>query len=1748
MKYKELKLIHRNENTTISRYSNDNGELIVIKKANGNRISVVSQLRHEYELTKKLKIAGVIKPIKFVSNPEETYLAFHDFGGEVLSEFMRKANLDIDSILKIGINIAKTLGELHSKGIVHKDINPGNILLNENDFKIQIIDFGISTEVSRNVQSLVPPKELEGSLLYISPEQSGRMNRILDYRTDLYSLGITIYEMLTGILPFKSNDPMEIIHGHIAVIPKSPSEVNKNIPTILSQIVLKLLEKNAENRYQSGFGLAEDLMKCLANLKELESSNFPLGLKDNSGRLQIPQKLYGREEKIHLLLSTFEEVSKYNKRKLIMVTGFSGVGKSSLVQEIYKPITEKNGIYLSGKFDQFQKNIPYYALTQLFNQFCNYLLLEDQEVLGVWRTRIMDGIGNNARVLYEIIPDLELLLPNQPDIQELGTQEARTRFNLTFQNFFQSICTKELPLVIFIDDLQWADTASLNLLASLLSSEANQYFLPIGSYRTNEVDSSHPLISTLEEIRKSDVEIIDLKLENLTTKDVENILVESLKTKPSSISELSSLLVNRTNGNAFFINQFLLSMYEEGHLQFDHDSQEWKYNLKNIEMMQVSENLIELMTFKIQKLSKEAQRVLQLSSVIGNQFDLEFLSIIHDKEAAPTLDDLWESIKEGLIIPLNENYKHIRSGMKEGIQFSECEFKFLHDRVQQAAYNLIPESDKLSTHLRVGQLLLSQTTTDKLKDSILEIVTQLNMGRDLIESKAEKMQLLELNLEAAKKVQASNAYDVAKRFIDISLSLFSMDSWKTQYDLSLKVSEFAVEIGYVLGNKEYLLSNHSAIKENAKSIVDVIPSELNLILYYSSVAEFGNAIDLGLSILKQFKISLPRNPSPAIILFNLLKTQIAIGRILKKNNWEIKDLINLPVMTDKESILIIKVVLNIIPSVFFLSPNLFPLLVFFSMRFALKNGYIVDSATCISCYGLIQTAVLSKSNIGYEYAMLANAILEKLKVKYTLHITPIEFGIRHRKEHFRNSLPSLQDMLSTSLSQGYLPEVGYSIWLIFLIKYCSSTELQSLYTETVNQLKRSAHLNLGSVDSVLLTFANSMVKRLGEKKYSDSILERTEWEDQLKIRIESLNSFDIAVVSALGLDYFGRICNHELVLYTYSVFVKHKDAMVGYPINNNVWFFTTLAMLEALDNKSPVKEFTVQQMKKIIKVNCKELERWSIDAPMNYLHRWRIIEARLLIYKKGSRDAIETKFEEAIALAKENEFTNEEALANELACEFSLANGKKQYAKLHLREAIALYSKWGANAKVNQLEEKYPDLIDRKKEVTQRLNTNSEEESKLGRATVIESKRIDPSNLDFYSVLKSSNAIAEEIQLDKLLARVTSILVENAGAEKGYFILKEEESFKIQSSYIDGKINVLQNENLESSSKIPMSIVNLSIRTRKLIVVDEALRDPKFQKDEYIIKNQPISILVMPIFHKSEMIGLVYMENNRSAGVFTAKHAETLQLIASQAAISIENAKLYLNVQEVTAERSRIQTEMELAQKIQTSLLPEKAELKGYEVLGYMKTADEVGGDYYDTILGDGERQFAVIGDVSGHGVTSGLIMMMAQTTLHTIIRNDKESNTSLILTKANQTLTSNIAKLKEEKYMTMQLIEVEANGRVKYSGAHLDSIVYRKNTATIERLESNGFWLGMEDDIAPFLKEREASLSEGDLLFLYTDGVTEATKDNYELFGFDRLSAIIRTNGSNSLEEVRDAVLESLKGYETPDDVTMLILKKTKG
>ncbi len=739
--------------------------------------------QQEYEITRRLNLEETIKAYELRKYENTQVMLLEDFGGDSLKILLDGSPFALPEFLHLAIQITDALGKVHQKNVIHKDINPSNIVFNPQTGQLKIIDFGLSTILSQENTSLTNPNLLEGTLAYISPEQTGRMNRAIDYRTDFYSLGVTFYELLTNQLPFESVDALELVHCHIAKEPTPPHEINPEIPLTLSEIVMKLMAKTAEYRYQSAWGIKADLKTSLAQFINGKFQPFLLGYQDISPQLQLPQKLYGRESHIESLLAAFVRVASGQEQQvgaslannlsnpttthsqnlpvqgqteLMLISGYSGIGKSALVQELYIIITQKSGYFIAGKFDQLQRDIPYQALVAAFQELVRQLLTETQAQLQQWQEKIRRALGINGQIIIDVIPEVELIIGKQNPVPELPATEAINRFNLAFQNFIQVFCQKEHPLVLFLDDLQWTDSATLQFLQLIMTDFTTPYLFVIGAYRDNEVSATHPTMLTLSEMKKQGVVINHLSLSPLNLNQVNEFIADTLKTECVPTQRLAELVWQKTQGNPFFIKEFIKSLYTEQLLNFDTNAGAWHWDLEQIITRNITNNVVELMAEQIQTLLESAQKVLRLAACIGNQFDLLTLSIINETSPKDTADELWDAIKAGLILPVGDDYKFLKTN-REANEL-KITYKFAHDRIQQAAYSLIPPDDKQAVHWKVGQLLLQNTPPQVLQQKIFDIVNQLNFGIQAIDVQLEKDKLAQLNLIAGKKAKASAAW------------------------------------------------------------------------------------------------------------------------------------------------------------------------------------------------------------------------------------------------------------------------------------------------------------------------------------------------------------------------------------------------------------------------------------------------------------------------------------------------------------------------------------------------------------------------------------------------------------------------------------------------------------------------------------------------------------------------------------------------------------------------------------------------------------------------------------------------------------------------------------------------------------------------------------------------------------------------------------------------------------------------------
>ena len=1479
----------------------------------------ITRYKQEYEITRNLNTDGVVKAYSLEPYQRTLVIILEDFGASSLRQLMDgrmeagTGVLPLPEFLNIAIKTAQSLGHIHSSNIIHKDINPSNIVYNPETKQVKIIDFGISTQLSRENPTLKNPNVLEGTLAYMSPEQTGRMNRSLDYRTDFYSLGVTFYELLTGQLPFETTDALELVHCHIAKQPVSPHELvgvndRSPLPSIISNIVMKLMAKTAEERYQSAWGVKVDLEECLNQLQTSGNiSDFSLASSDISDKFQIPQKLYGREAEVETLLTAFERVAAHtdfdtdarintdnpqskikntqSKIEMMLVAGYSGIGKSALVQEIYKPITEKRGYFISGKFDQFQRNIPYSAVVAAFKDLVRQILSESSSQLDQWREKLLTVFGSNGQVIIDVIPEVELIVGKQPAVPELGATESQNRFNLVFGHFIRACCTKEHPLVIFLDDLQWADSATLKLIELMMTDADTEYLFLIGAYRDNEVNSAHPLMITLDSIRKEGATVNCITLAPLHSEPITQLIADTLNSDLASVKPLAELVVRKTEGNPFFVNEFLKTLHTENLLTFDFECHIWQWDISNIEAKGITDNVVELMIGKVKKLPESTQQVLRSCACVGASFDLNTLSIISEKSSHQISFELTPAVQSGLILPISE--------LDEQLLIQN--YKFLHDRVQQAAYALIDEEQKTVVHLQIGRLLLQNTPSEALSEEIFKIVDHLNLGigagteaLSLLTSQQERSQIAKLNLIAGQKAKAATAYGAAVGYLNAGLKLLSADSWQSSYDLTLALYEEAAEAAYLHGDLEQMEQWAEVVLNHARTVQDKVKIYETKIQAAGAQNNLKESIKFGLQVLKHLGLILPEEP-----------TQLEIQRVLGETislcaGREIEDLIHLPEMTSPEQLAVRNILISISAATFIAARELFLLTVLVQVKLSIEYGNSPCSAVVYIGYGLILCGVIQDIELGYKFGKLGLSLVDRLNAKTVKSKVYHSLGafITHWKEHFRETLPIVIEGYQSGLETGDFQFAGYCAYHICKNSYFIGHELTTLekkitlYSKAIAQIKQQSALNFA------LVFRQAVLNLQGLAENPSRLMGTAYNEEQAiprAIRENDRTELHLIYLNKLILCYlFGEA--HQAVQNAVLA-EQYLDGVTSTSVVSIFHFYDSLAHLAVLVEASkPEEEAWLNR----VNSNQEKMQKWAHHAPMNNLHKFYLVEAekaRVL----GQVLEAEECYERAIKGARDNEYIQEEALAYELAAKFYQARGMDKIAQTYMTEAHYSYVRWGATAKVKDLEQRYPDLLAKSSTATRTIDTRTTNNS-----TTTGSQ--SASALDLATVMKASQAISGEIVLDKLLASLMKILIENAGAQVGYLILETEGKLLIEASGAADcdRITVLQSIPVghKASVPLPATLLNYVARTQESVVLNDATSEGNFTNDPYIKQHQPKSVLCVPLINQGKLTSIVYLENNLTTGAFTPERLEVLKVLSSSAAISIENARLYKDLAE----------------------------------------------------------------------------------------------------------------------------------------------------------------------------------------------------------------------------------------------------------
>ena len=1493
--YQLLEELHNGSHSQVYRAYRESDKLPVVLKFLRPEYpspEQIARFRLEYDLARSFNIPGVIRTYGLEPHQNSFVLILEDFGACPLKQIFQEAPSPTLDFLQQALRITQALGAIHQKNIIHKDINPTNILINLETQDIKIIDFGISTRLSQEQTAVTNLHHLEGTLAYISPEQTGRMNRALDYRTDFYSLGVTFYEMLTQQLPFANQDVVELVHSHIARQPRPPHELNDQVPPILSQIVMRLLEKNAEARYQSAFGLASDLQYCLESWTTIGAiAPFDLGTQDQVERFHLPQKLYGRKTEVRTLLMAFERASQ-GRSEVMLVAGYSGIGKSVLVQEIYKPITQKRGHFIAGKFDQFQRNIPYSGLIQAFQALIRQLLASRNEEIEQWRAALVKALTPNAQIIIDVIPDVEVIIGPQPAAAELSPKEAQTRFNLVFQNFIQVFTQREHPLAIFLDDLQWADSASLQLIQVLMGEANTRHLLFIGAYRDNEVDDTHPLQASLTELETFGVPLQTIQLKPLQPADVRQFLQDTFLTQETTkVSSLADLLSQKTHGNPFFMGEFLKSLYADGHIHFDRHQRQWVWDLASIQAAQMTNNVVELMADKIQRLSVSSQQVLKLAACVGSQFSLSVLAIVRELPPAKVAADLWEAMQLGLITAEGDDYKLLQvddASVIDQLADMEVVYRFIHDRVQQAAYSLIPDEERKLAHFRVGQLWLQSMPPEQREENIFDLVNQLNYGLDLMTAAAERQELAELNLEAGTKAIAAAAYGPALDYLLTGICGLEVNRWQEQYALALALHQTAAAAAFMVGNFEAMDRLIETVQHRASTILDKIPVYAVQIQALIARHELLAAVQLGLQVLEMLGFPLPQKPGKLQVLLGLLKSKVGLlGRPVER-------LAKLPAMKEPTPLAATQILASIASATYLTAPDVFPLTVFKQVELAVKYGNTSISAFAYATYALILCGVVQDFKTGSQFGNLALKVLDHLDARaiQAKTLLVVNAFVRHWKEPLRNTLPFFQEAFQAGCETGDIEYASFAAQLAVMHGFYGGRGLTTLDEKAAMQ------------EAVVQKFKQQPIVELIQIHRQAIANLRGENEDPCQL------AGDVYDAPAMLPGY--REGNYRTaVFYIYSHCVSlnywfedyaaavdygekaipYLDSVIALHVVPAFHFYNTLACLALVNEVKDLQRKAA--LLKRVEATHKQFQRWAKAAPANYGHKLALLQAERYRYQ-GKTTRASVTYDRAIDLALAHQYGHEAALANELAAKFYLDQGRPKMASVYLQDAHYLYARWGAVAKVKALEEAYPQLRRRESSLKTLSTLTTNTTSTLPSRSTTNGQ---DDTLDLATVMKASQTLSEEIQLDRLLTSLMRLLMENAGAQRGFLLLETDGQLRVEAQWnVDQEtVEVATSLELESCALLSPAIVNYVARTQSSVVLDDA-KAGGFIQDAYIREHQPRSVLCAPFINRGKLAAIVYLENNRTTGAFTKERLELLNLLSVQAAISIENARLYTNL------------------------------------------------------------------------------------------------------------------------------------------------------------------------------------------------------------------------------------------------------------
>jgi len=1393
----------------------------------------------------------------------QTMLILKDPGGEPLSR-LTGAPMEIGRSLQLAVALSVALGQLHERGLIHKDLKPPNVLVNPATGQVWLTGFGVASRLPREHQSPGPPEFIAGTLPYMAPEQTGRMNRSIDSRSDLYSFGVTLYEMLTGSLPFTASDPMEWVHCHIARQPTPPHDRSKNVPAAVSGIIMKLLAKTPEERYQTAVGAERDLRRCLAQWQtQGRIDEFRLGQQDIPDRLLIAEKLYGRESEIDTLLAAFDRVVAGGRPELVLVSGYSGIGKSSVVNELHKSLVSSRAVFASGKFDQYKREIPYATLAQAFQGLVRLLLSKSDAELRKWRDALREALGPNGRLIVDLVPELKHIIGDQPPVPELPLQDAQGRFQLVFRRFIGVFARPEHPLALFFDDLQWLDGATLDLLEDLLTRTDMQNLLLIGAYRDNEVDSTHPLIRKLDAMRQAGATLQDIVLAPLEREDLAQLLSDSLHRETEYAAGLAQLIHERTAGNPFFAIQFISTLSEENLITFDHGMAQWSWDMNSIHAKGYTDNVVDLMVGRLTRLPIETQHALQRLACLGNSVGFVLLRMVYqDSEAMHA--QLWEAVRAGLIFRAEDSYR------------------FLHDRVQETAYLLLPAESRAETHLRIGRLLAAQTPADGREEAIFEIANQFNRGSHLVASVQEREWIAELNFTAGRRAKVSTAYASSLNYLAAGRRLLTEECWDRNYGLIFSIEHLLAECELLTGDIVAAENRLSMLAQRARDGHDIaIVTRLRLTLY-TTLTRIDRSVEICLEYLRRGGTDWSPHPTRDETKREYDRIWALVG------SRSIEELVDLPLMTDPGHLDVLDVLTEVVTPALFWDENLCSLVICRMVNLSLEHGNS-DAA----CFAYVWFAIIAGQRFGnyrdgFRFGRLGYELVEGHGLTRYQARTYMSFGnvVLPWAKHAVGGRQLIRRAFDVAYRRGDLTFAAYSCSQLitnFLAVGDPLTEVEP-EAETGLAFARKAGfgivVNFITAQLALIRMLRGMTPKFGSldhRGFDESEFERHLASSPVLMICEFWYCVRKLQGRFLAGDYAAAVhasLRAQQLLWTSPAFEIAEFR-----------FYGALSHASAWDSATPDERI---QHLEAIAGHHRQLETWAEHCPENFENRAALVGAEIARIEGRLLEA-EHLYELAIRSSRVNGFVHNEAVANEIAGRFYASRGFERIAHMYLRDARSCYLRWGAEGKARQLDELYPRI-------------------RADEPTQMDTILAPVDHLDLTTVIKVSQAVSGEVVPEKLIDVLMRTAIESAGAERGLLILARGDSYRIEAEAVTrgNAVTVGLQQAAVSAAVLPESVLQFVIRTKESVLLNDAASANQFSSDDYVRRRHARSVLCSPLLKQGKLIGVLYLENNLVPNVFTPARMAILKLLASEAAISLENMRLYSDLQEREARFRRL--------------------------------------------------------------------------------------------------------------------------------------------------------------------------------------------------------------------------------------------------